>query len=186
MPNCRSSKRFIILGALQVSKFCLHKLGADQYSHSKSSGLQVIVTCSPQNFNLVKSLGADSVFDYRSPTCASDIRAASDNNIRHIFDCISTPVTAQVCADCFGPNGGKYSALHPTRDFPRSDVSVLFTSAYTVFGEKSRYGPYEVPSKPGDYEFWVKFWALAQELLASGKIKPQSTSVAVGGIRRHS
>lgn len=86
------------------------KLGADQSSHSKSSGLQVIVTCSPHNFDLVKSLGADSVFDYRSPTCVSDIRAASVNNIRHIFDCISTPATARVSADCFSPNGGKYSA----------------------------------------------------------------------------
>lgn len=156
------------------------KLGADQSSHSKSSGLQVIVTCSPHNFDLVKSLSADSVFDYRSPTCVSDIRAASGNNIRHIFDCISTPATAWVSADCFSPNGGKYSALHPIRGFPRSDVSAVFTSGYTIFGEQFRYGPNEIPSKPEDYEFGVKFWALAQELLASGRIKPHPHRVWPG------
>lgn len=165
---------------LSKSQVYQRKLRADQSSHATSSGLQVIVTCSPHNFDLVKSLGADSVFDYKSPTCVSDIRAASDNNIRHIFDCISTPATAQVSADCFGPNGGKYSALHPIRDFPRSDVSTVFTSAYTIFGEQFRYGPNEIPAKPEDYEFGVKFWALAQELLASGKIKPHPYRVWPG------
>lgn len=130
----------------------------------------------------MKRLGAHSVFDYRSPTCVSDIRAASDNNLRHIFDCVSTPATAQVCAGCFGPNGGKYSALYPSRDFPRSDVSALFTSAYTIFGEKFRYGPHELPAKPEDYDFGVKFWALAQELLASGKIKPHPYHLWPGGL----
>lgn len=167
---------------LSKSQVYLPKLGADQSSHSQSSGLQVIVTCSPHNFDLVKSLGADSVFDYRSPTLVSDIQAASDNNIRHIFDCISTPTTTQVSAGCFGPSGGRYSALHPIRDFPRSDVSAGFTSAYTIFGEKFRYGRQEIPAKPEDYEFGVKFWALAQELLASGKIKPHPHRVWSGGL----
>lgn len=167
---------------LSKSQIFLPRLGADQPSHSKSSGLQVIVTCSPHNFDLAKSLGADSVFDYRSPTCVADVRAASDNNIRHIFDCISTPATAQVSAGCFGANGGQYSALHPIRDFPRSDVNAVFTSAYTIFGEKFRYGPNEISAKPEDYEFGVKFWALAQELLASGKIKPHPHRVWPGGL----
>lgn len=130
----------------------------------------------------MKSLGADSVFDYRSPTCVSDILAASNNNIRHVFDCISTPATAQISADCFGPNGGKYSALHPISGFPRPDVITVFTSAYTIFGEKFRYGLNESPAKPEDYQFGIKFWALAQELLASGKIKPHPHRVWPGGL----
>lgn len=128
----------------------------------------------------MKSFGADSVFDYRSPTCVSDIQAASNKNIRHVLDCISTPATAQVSADCFGPNGGKYSALLPISDFPRSDVSAVFTLAYTSFGEPFRYGPNEFPAKPEDYQFGVKFWALTQELLASRKIKPHPYRVWPG------
>lgn len=29
-----------------------------------SSGLKVVTTCSPRNFDLVKNLGADAVYDY--------------------------------------------------------------------------------------------------------------------------
>ncbi|KAL4861987.1 hypothetical protein BDV12DRAFT_203465 [Aspergillus spectabilis] len=46
---------------------------------AKLSGLKVIATASPHNFVYLKSLGADVVFDYRSPTVAADIRAFTNN-----------------------------------------------------------------------------------------------------------
>jgi len=46
---------------------------------AKLSGFEVLTTCSPSNFDYVKSLGADKVFDYNSPTCAADIRKYTDN-----------------------------------------------------------------------------------------------------------
>ncbi|EPE32021.1 GroES-like protein [Glarea lozoyensis ATCC 20868] len=47
--------------------------GALAIQFAKLSGLTVVTTCSPGNFEYVKSLGADAAFDYNSPTCAKDI-----------------------------------------------------------------------------------------------------------------
>lgn len=40
-----------------------------------AAGYEVLTTCSPKNFDLVKSLGASHVFDYRSKTVTQDILA---------------------------------------------------------------------------------------------------------------
>ncbi|KAF7715053.1 Uncharacterized protein PECH_003523 [Penicillium ucsense] len=52
----------------------------------KLCGHRVITTCSPSNFDLVRSYGADLVFDYKSETCAKDIRTATKNTLRYALD----------------------------------------------------------------------------------------------------
>lgn len=44
-----------------------------------AAGYEVITTCSPKNFTLVKSLGAGQAFDYRSPNVVADLIAAFAN-----------------------------------------------------------------------------------------------------------
>jgi hypothetical protein len=45
------------------------------------SGYKVITTCSPKNFKLVESYGAEKAFDYHSPTCGEDMRAYTNNTL---------------------------------------------------------------------------------------------------------
>ncbi|KAH8645723.1 hypothetical protein BX600DRAFT_519306 [Xylariales sp. PMI_506] len=45
--------------------------------------LNAIATCSPPNFDRFRALGADAVFDNRSPTCGADIREHTKNELRH-------------------------------------------------------------------------------------------------------
>ncbi|CAN9310880.1 unnamed protein product [Alternaria sp. RS040] len=57
-----------------------------------ASGLRVIATCSPTNFELVKSVGAKEVFDYRSASAVSDIVASlqqPDTEFAGVYDAIS-------------------------------------------------------------------------------------------------
>jgi NADPH-dependent curcumin reductase CurA len=57
-----------------------------------ASGLRVIATSSPANFELVKSMGAEEVFDYRSASAASDIVASlqqPDTEFAGVYDAIS-------------------------------------------------------------------------------------------------
>jgi NADPH:quinone reductase-like Zn-dependent oxidoreductase len=54
---------------------------------AKLSGLTVVTTCSAHNFDLVKSLGADAAFDYKSPSCAADIKQFTDGKLRFSWDC---------------------------------------------------------------------------------------------------
>lgn len=78
-----------------------------------SSGLNPITTCSPHNFDLVKSYGASAVFDYKSETCASDIKSHTRNSLKYALDCIAEPETLQLCYACLGRAGGRYTALEP-------------------------------------------------------------------------
>src|SRR5690349_5806815 len=54
---------------------------------AKLSGLTVIATASPHNFDRLRSLGADAVFDYHSPSCGPDIRKLTQNKLRYAWDC---------------------------------------------------------------------------------------------------
>ena len=142
----------------------------------------MITTCSPRNFDLVKSLGADFVFDYNSDSCASEIRKASQDSLQHVFDCISTDASAKICADSFGPQGGKYSSLQPVQSFPRKDITNALTIAYTSFGEAFKFKSREIPAVKADFDFGVKFARLTNELLAEGKIKVHPPDVRSGGL----
>ncbi|KAI9769514.1 MAG: hypothetical protein M1840_003991 [Geoglossum simile] len=151
---------------------------------AKLSGYTVVTTCSPQNFPLVKSLGADAVFDYNKPNCADEIRRFTNNGLSHVLDCISSDSTAAICAGAIGPDGGKYSCLiKPLPNMPRDDVTSQLTFAYTGAGEAFSKGPTEFPASEVDYEFQKSFWNLARELLAEGKLKVHTPSAREGGLR---
>ncbi|KAF4543480.1 Zinc-binding oxidoreductase [Lasiodiplodia theobromae] len=149
---------------------------------AKLSGCTVLTTCSPRNFELVKGLGADQVFDYREPGVGKRIREAAGDRLAHVFDCISLPASVAICAEAFGREGGKYSALLYIDGFPREDVEVEVTMAYTAFGQEYRQNDKVTPAKPQDLEYAARFWKVAGELLAQGKIKPHPAEVREGGL----
>lgn len=151
---------------------------------AKQSGLTVVTTCSPRNFDLVRGLGADHVFDYKSPTVGADIRAATDDKLAHAFDCISLEASAAICAQALtsAENVAKYSSLLGVAKFPRDDVSKAATMAYTAMGEAYRKGGQDTPAKEGDLVFAARFWQLAGELLAQGKIRVHRPEVREGGL----
>ncbi|KAI1323081.1 zinc-binding oxidoreductase CipB [Xylariaceae sp. FL0255] len=54
-------------------------VGCNAIQVSAAAGYDVITTCSPKNFEMVKSLGASEVFDYRSKDVTTQIVAAIGN-----------------------------------------------------------------------------------------------------------
>ncbi|KAI1647471.1 GroES-like protein [Daldinia loculata] len=52
--------------------------GSNGIQLAKGAGFRVITTCSARNFDYVKSLGADKVFDRNSPTIVDDVAAELD------------------------------------------------------------------------------------------------------------
>lgn len=79
----------------------------------KLAGYKTITTCSPRNFELARSFGADHVFDYNSQTCAADIRTLTRNNLRHVLDCIANTDSTRLCFAALGRAGGRYTSLNP-------------------------------------------------------------------------
>lgn len=122
------------------------------------------------------------MFDYRSPTCAEDIKKATSSRLAYALDCIATSSSAAISSAAFGPQGGKYTSLLRVEKLDRDDISNNFTLAYTALGERFTYGPNEFPPNKTDYDFAVKFAKLAGDLLAQGKYHVHPPDVREGGL----
>lgn len=155
---------------------------------AKLSGLTVIATSSPRNFDYLQSLGADKLYDYHTETetLAREIKDFTKNKLTLAWDCSPTEESARLCALAMSDvEKGKYSSLL------RVDSSVVkkanpnvesdSTLAYTAWGEAfSRYGLF-FDAKPEDREFAGMFWELSRALLAEGRIKVAKIAVEQGG-----
>lgn len=65
-------------------------VGATAIQLAVASGVTVVTTASPRNNDFVLSLGADSVFDYRSANVVEDIvNALADTEFVGVYDAIS-------------------------------------------------------------------------------------------------
>ncbi|KUM57316.1 hypothetical protein ACN42_g9873 [Penicillium freii] len=149
---------------------------------AKLSGYKVLTTCSPRNFDLVRSLGADDVYDYKDVQAPAKIRQATDNNLKLVFDCISLESSAAFCDNSISTDGGEYSALLSVK-IDRANVNDRFTLAYTTIGEAFSFGDIPFPAKPEDRAFAEKFIPIAETLLAQGKFKVHPPRVGENGLK---
>lgn len=165
---------------------------------SPSSGCKVLTTSSPHNFDLLRSLGADACFDYRSPTCGADIRAATNDSLTKVLDCIATPSTAQICADALASElppvetatnkdgtaepAGFHMVQLEDAEVKRPDIVAKMALGYTAIGEAFHKYDQDFEVKPQDYEFAKKFCKLTEGLLAEGRFKPVPVEVREGGL----
>ncbi|KAF5855191.1 hypothetical protein ETB97_009745 [Aspergillus alliaceus] len=106
---------------------------------AKLSGYRVLTTCSPRSFELVKSLGADAVYDYNDPNTAAEIRKATANKLKYVLDTISLESSAKFCDEALSTKGGEYTALL-TVPIKRENVNDHWTLGYTAVGEKFKFG----------------------------------------------
>lgn len=150
------------------------------------SGLEVITTCSKHNFDMVKSLGADHVFDYSSPSCAADIRKATNNKLFYAWDTISEAKTAEICANALSsnpPNGTtlRYGSILNVK-CPRDDVTSTYTLGYTALGEAFSKAGKHYEAIADDLAFSSKFSVLSQKLIEEKKLKGHRQEVRDGGL----
>lgn len=149
----------------------------------------MLTTASPRNFDYLKSLGADAVFDYHEDTeaLASKIKERTNNELTLAWDCSPTAESARLCALAMSDKvDGTYSNLlgidaKPVKE-ANPKVEVKSTLGYTAFGYEFTYrGSIVMPAKPEDREFAAKFWELSRQLLADGKVKVARIAVDQGG-----
>ncbi|OQV01592.1 Alcohol dehydrogenase GroES-like domain-containing protein isoform 2 [Cladophialophora immunda] len=156
--------------------------GALGIQFAKLSGYTVITTCSPRNFDYVKSLGASSVFDYNDAQAPARIRELTANQLKLAWDTISEKPSAQFCADALSSDAGcKYGSILQVAP-PRDDVEGVTTLMYTIFGEPFQFGPHEFPAVGEDFAYAKKFMAMVEGLLAEGKLRAHKDTVGQGGL----
>ncbi|RDW87922.1 hypothetical protein BP5796_03616 [Coleophoma crateriformis] len=153
----------------------------------KASGLTAIATASPANFKYLKSIGADAVFDYRSPSCGADIRAFTQNTLKFAWDCAGGG--EEICAAALSDSEpSAYGAINignidgevlkksnPLVDGP------LITIAYDAIGEGWVWRGQVAPPKVDEMDFANKFMEIARKLIENETIKPIKTTLNQGG-----
>lgn len=139
----------------------------------------------------------------RDTDIVAKIKAASDNKLTKILDPICLPGTTELVtewyvprpAPClqysdtdnrpgsFGPTGGKLHNLRYTdMSAIRKDVSQAVSAGYAVFGKPWALKGNTFPGLPEDRVHSARFWSLAGDLAAAGKLKPHPIKVMPGGL----
>ncbi|KAI5917071.1 putative alcohol dehydrogenase [Camillea tinctor] len=150
----------------------------------KHCGLRVITTCSPRNFELVKSYGADICFDYNTPTCGADIRAATGNALDYALDCITEESTMKICYQAIGRCGGKYVGLEPfpertaTRRVVRPD---WILSSWMRGLPCSWPEPFATAGVPAARAFAEEFFPVIHQMFSGGQLKEHPTRIEPDG-----
>ncbi|EED12985.1 alcohol dehydrogenase, putative [Talaromyces stipitatus ATCC 10500] len=149
---------------------------------AKLAGYKVISTSSPKNSNLLKSLGAEEVFDYKDPECGKKINEYTRNKLRYAWDCIATASAAQICADALTTEpGARYGGIIGVK-FPREDVKHTDTLAYTGLGEDFEKRGRKFLNNEKHGEFQSMWFEIARTFLAAGRLRPHPVSVRPKGL----
>ena len=143
----------------------------------------MISTCSPQNFESVKALGASYVLDYKQADCADTIHRLTANQLRLVLDTIAVTQSAKLCAEAMSTEGGRYVELLPV-PFPRTDVEVIFMDASTTLADSYEYGPdrIQIPADPEAFEFGKAHVQRVEQMLQQEDIQPHQTEIGEGGL----
>ncbi|RYP05478.1 hypothetical protein DL765_009827 [Monosporascus sp. GIB2] len=151
----------------------------------KIAGYTPIVTCSPNNNDVCELYGASACFDYHSPTCGADIRGHTNNNLKHVLDCIADADTMNMCYKAIGSSGGTYTALKPvvtSVKYSRRDVRADWVMIETVLGVSAEHGTIGRPSSKEHQVFGSRLFSLVEQLLQDGSLRPHPLDVRDGGL----
>lgn len=148
------------------------------------SGLTPITTCSPKNFDLVKSYGAEAVFDYHLPSATAEIKSYTKNSLKFALDCVSETKTMEFCYKCIGRTGGRYTALEP---FPEGLDNRPTVRADWVFGPAAIGKKIALPpplareENPAIRDWTLEWFRNIQSLTDTGKVRLHPLKMIDGG-----
>lgn len=152
----------------------------------KLAGFDIITTCSPHNFDLVRGYGAGTVFDYKAHDCAEEIKKHTRNSLKYALDCISTMASMQFCYQALGRSGGKYTALEPYPEpiaQTRKVVKADWILALQILGHEIAWPePHRRPADAGITEFGTSWTATLNRLLEEGDIQLHPLMIRGGGL----
>lgn len=100
-------------------------MGCTAIQFAVAAGYEVIATASPANFELVKSLGATHVFDYRDPDIVGKIARLLKPG-ESIVDCIASTATQKTASEILSKiGGGKVGCLNPPEGSFADNVELI-------------------------------------------------------------
>ncbi|GAA5886481.1 hypothetical protein JCM6882_001650 [Rhodosporidiobolus microsporus] len=167
--------------ALTAAQFVVQLARA---SLPSSERLKILATASPKNHGLVRSLGADEVFDYRDPGWVSSVRRAAGGErgkgaVDLAFDCISDGRTVRQCAETMSQErGGKVAVVEMgfEREGIRQNVEVLMGVVWTA----------PLPANSTSLAFTSAFYSYIAPRNSStfAHLRPPAVRLMPGGLER--
>lgn len=73
-------------------------------------GFNIIATCSPRHFDLVRSYGAKRVFDYRDEKVIENIKNAVPG-LKYVFDTIGNSTSSTTASQAIHESGGTFCTV---------------------------------------------------------------------------
>lgn len=118
-----------------------------------------MTTCSEHNFNLVKSLGAHHVFNYRNPDVAKQIHDVVPD-LEYVFDTIGGSDSSKLASYALKESGGRLCTVRPGKVNTESvskQTTVTDVLVWTAFLKDHRYGDF--------------FWPVSSPLIEAGVLR---------------
>ncbi|OJJ99620.1 hypothetical protein ASPACDRAFT_43243 [Aspergillus aculeatus ATCC 16872] len=173
-PNGPTKEEFVLVygGSTATGTMALQLL--------RRAGYRPIATCSPKNASLVRSYGAEAVFDYHTEDCAAQIRSYTRNTLRYVLDCITEPSTVDLCLRSIGRAGGKYCGLEAFSDELRSRkaVSMDWVLALSIFGREIALDKgYGREANPNHRALGRKMFENVERMLRHHELRPHPVRV---------
>lgn len=158
------------------------------FAHANpSSGCIPIATCSPRNFPLVHSRGAERAFDSRDPASAAAIRAYTSNALEYALDCVCNVTSMEFCYAALGRFGGRYTALEPfseerAQHMRRRRVRPHWLLGASLLGRRISWkAPYGIDEPDPELRlFGAEWFRCVQGMLDRGEIQPHPVRVMKG------
>ncbi|PCG89283.1 Polyketide synthase, enoylreductase [Penicillium occitanis (nom. inval.)] len=135
-----------------------------------ASGLSVVTTASPRNHDFVRSCGAHTILDYKSPTVVEDIIGVLRTaKFVGVFDSIAEPESFEAIAKLVNTLGAniKISSVLPY-DKPTETFAPKYVVAFSIIQE---------PNRNVGEGIWKNF---VPQALKNGKLMPKPEPYGVG------
>ncbi|CAG8240744.1 unnamed protein product [Penicillium salamii] len=145
-------------------------------------GLNVITTCSPRNADLVRSYGAQHVFDYNDPDVIANITKAAPD-IQHVFDSIGDKTSSGKSSQAFGDRPGNLCTVRPGKantEYVTANTHVTDVLVWTAFLKDHGYGEFHWPASQKDHELASELFERLPSWLAQGQVKPNKAKIFHG------
>ncbi|KAI0306884.1 dehydrogenase [Multifurca ochricompacta] len=171
-PSADPLPVFVYGGSTAVGLFVVQFL--------KQAGLRVITTAAPHNFELLKSLGVEEVYNHYENDIGKRIREATGGKLRHAVDTYSEGSSPQIVSDALSEEGGLVAQVLPY-DSPRSEVTVRVILVYDLLGQDFEWPwPFKVTEEAKKNS--VIYGKLLSDILGQGKIKPMPIVILPNGL----
>ncbi|KAJ5087175.1 zinc-binding dehydrogenase family oxidoreductase [Penicillium angulare] len=146
-------------------------------------GMKVATTCSPKNFELVRSLGASHIFDYNDQDAIQKIQQ-SNPGILHVFDTIGSSTSSAVASCVFDQGVGNLCTVRPGKantEEVKPGTNVTDVLVWTAFLKDHSYREFKWPASKDDHNLSTDlFKKLLPAWLDIGMLKPNEPKVLKG------